>query len=211
MPSFQMLMELRGVLLGLSAILCIQVSSFASNERAEFDAQLGNAIAKLNREVAVDSEGSLRIAELLAREYGAREEEMKMAAENDLSWGEIAVFAYIQATTGRSFDEMIHEDARRDFWIYVEKAGMNYTKMADSLDQFIKQAERERNSRIFERLRASRRVHRLPDLGSGFGLFQEALDFRRIDSPSPIKVHTDPGARAKVVEDTGRQLAVIPN
>jgi hypothetical protein len=187
------------------------VSSFASNEKTDFDAQLGNAIAKLNREVAVDSEGSMRIAELLAREYGAREEEMKSAAQSALSWGEIAVFAYIQATTGRSFDEMIHEDARRDFWVYVEKAGMNYTKLADSLDQFIKQAEKERNSRIFERLRATRRVHRLPDLGSGFGLFQEALDFRRIDSPSPIKVHTDPGVRAKVVEETGRQLVVVPN
>jgi hypothetical protein len=56
--------------------------------------------------------------------------------------------------------------------------------------------EHERNSRIFDKLRASRKVHPLPDLGSGFGLFQEALDFRRIDS-SPTKLHPVAGGLAK--------------
>ena len=58
-------------------------------------------------------------------------------------------------------------------------------------------AERERNARIFDRLRASRKVHALPDLGSGFGLLQEALDFRRMDSPRPTKIHELPGELAK--------------
>ena len=89
------------------------------------------------------------------------------------------------------------ENARHDFWAYAEHAGMSCEKMAHSLENFLKRAERERNSRIFDRLRASRRVHPLPDLGSGFGLFQEALDLRRIDSPRPTKIHDDPGVLAK--------------
>ncbi|HSU88012.1 MAG TPA: hypothetical protein VLL56_04210, partial [Terriglobia bacterium] len=75
---------------------------------------------------------------------------------------------------------------------------MNCEKMTRSLGAFLKRVERERNSRIFDRLRASRRVHPLPDLGSGFGMFQEALDFRRIDSPhGPTKIHDFPGELAK--------------
>jgi hypothetical protein len=62
--------------------------------------------------------------------------------------------------------------------------------MIHSLDQFLKRVEEERNTRIFERIRANRRVQRMPDLGSGFGLLQEALDFRRLESPRPTKVHT---------------------
>jgi hypothetical protein len=69
--------------------------------------------------------------------------------------------------------------------------------MTHSLENFLKRAERERNSRIFDRLRASRRIHPLPDLGSGFGLFQEALDLRHIDLPQPGKVHAGSGALAK--------------
>src|SRR5437867_2853827 len=84
------------------------------------------------------------------------------------------------------------------FWSYAEDAGMNCTKMANSLDSFLKRIERERNSRIFDSLRASRMVHPLPDLGNGFGLFQEALDFRRIDSPrGPTKIHDFPGELTK--------------
>ena len=56
--------------------------------------------------------------------------------------------------------------------------------MARWFEGFQKRAEHERNTRIFDRLRASRKVHPMPDLGSGFGLFQEALDFRHIDIAS---------------------------
>ena len=92
---------------------------------------------------------------------------------------------------------MNQEDARRNFWAYAEDVGMNCEKMTHWLEGFQKRAERERNSRIFDRLRASRKVHALPDLGSGFGLLQEALDFRGIDSPRPTKVHDVPGGLAK--------------
>jgi len=74
---------------------------------------------------------------------------------------------------------------------------MSCEKMTHSLETFLKRAERERNSRIFDRLRASRRVHQLPDLGSGFGLFQEALDLRHFDLPQTTKVHAGSGALAK--------------
>ena len=112
---------------------------------------------------------------------------MKWALEKDLNWGAIAAMAYIQATVGRSFSELL--DARGDWGAYVQTVGMNPDKMARSLEKFLAVAEKERNSRIFERLRSSRRVHSLPDLGSGFGLFQETMDFRSINQPRPTKVH----------------------
>jgi hypothetical protein len=180
---------------GILLSLFVQTVAFASMGRAEFDEQLASAIAKLNREAVSGSENAYHLAELIRREYGTNEDQLKWAAEESLNWGEIAVFAYIHATTGRSFEEITRGNARDDFWTYAESAGMNCDKMAHSLNSFLKQAERERNSRIFERLRASRRVHPLPDLGNGFGLFQEALDFRRIDSPGPVKIHTNSGAR----------------
>ena len=92
---------------------------------------------------------------------------------------------------------MTREDARRDFWAYVERVGMSQEKMAHSMENFMRMAEKERNSRIFERLRLSRRIQAMPDLGSGFGLFQESLDFRRIDTPRPAKIHAASGVPTK--------------
>jgi hypothetical protein len=74
---------------------------------------------------------------------------------------------------------------------------MTADKMARNLESFLKMAEKERNTRIFQRLRVSRRIQPMPDLGSGFGLFQEALDFRRIDVPRPTKDHTAVSGKAK--------------
>jgi hypothetical protein len=157
-----------------------------------------SAIAGLDREASADAESPMLFAYLVQKEYGTREEELKWALDQKLNWGEITALAYIQASTGKSFAIMSHENAVRDFWSYAEDAGMNCTKMAHSLDGFLKRVERERNSRIFDRLRASRRVHALPDLGSGFGLVQEGLDFHRIDAPQgPTKIHEIPGELAK--------------
>lgn len=187
-------MRKRGTFLGLLFLtLAFGVPLFAGNNRPELSAgshqELTNAIAKLDREP--------QLAELIHKEYGTREEELQWAAERSLNWGDIAALAYIQATTGRSFAEMTEHDAREDFWTYAENAGMSCEKMARSLESFLKRAERERNSRILDRLRASRRIHALPDLGSGFGLFQEALDFRHIDLPQPTKTHAGAGILAK--------------
>jgi hypothetical protein len=66
---------------------------------------------------------------------------------------------------------------------------MSHEKMAASLDGLAHRAIRERNSRIFDRIRSAPRGGILPDLGAGFGLFQESLDFRQLDPPSPTKVH----------------------
>lgn len=190
-------MDMRTALLGILLVISTK-PLLAGSERTVFDAELSSAMTRLSREAAVDSDSSFRFAELVEREYGTSEEEMKWALERSLSWGEIAVLAYIQATTGRSFKEITDADAQHDFWTYLENTGMSYQKMNKSLEHLYKQAEKERNSRIFARLRGSRHVRRLPDLGSGFGLFQEALDFRRIDTPAPTKVHSDAGGRAKV-------------
>jgi hypothetical protein len=158
---------------------------------------LSDTLAKLDREAAKSPEGAMLLADLLHNEFGTSAEELQWAMDHNMSWGEIAALAYIQATTGKSFADMNRENARRNFWTYAENAGMSCEKMTHWFGGFQKRVERERNTRIFDRLRASRRVHPLPDLGSGFGLFQEALDFRHIDLPRPTKIHEIPGALAK--------------
>src|SRR5215468_7792807 len=160
-------------------------------------AALTNVIARLDREASIDSDGGMLMADLIEKAYGTREDELKWGLDQKVGWGDMTALAYIQATTGKSFEEMIQESARRDFYSYAENAGMSCEKMLRSLDDFLRRAERERNTRIFERLRASRRVYPMPDLGNGFGLFQEALDFRHIDIPQPTKIHGLPGELAK--------------
>jgi hypothetical protein len=169
----------------------------AESESAELSQLLRNTISKLDREGALNPGGAMLMADLLDREFGTRYEELQWAMDQHMSWGETTAMAYIQATTGKSFSEMNQEQARSNFWAYAENAGMSCEKMARWMDGFRKRVERERNSRIFDRLRASRTVHPLPDLGSGFGLLQEALDFRGIDSPRPTKIHDLPGGLAK--------------
>ena len=181
-----------GVLLVTLALGAAVLEAAASPELV-----LSNTLMKLNREASMDSEGLILLADMLQKEFGARPDEISWGIRQKMTGGEIAALAYIQATTGKSFAQMDQEDARRNFWTYAENAGMSCEKMAHWLEAFQKRAERERNSRIFERLRASRRVHPLPDLGSGFGLFQEALDFRRIDSPQPTKLHNVSGELGK--------------
>jgi hypothetical protein len=169
----------------------------AAVTRAEFETRVGDIMSRLNREAATP-EGMVLVGELIQQEYAAPFEELKWGVEHDLSWGEIAAFAYIRATTGQSFLQLDDAAAERDLWGFAENAGMNADKMANSLSKFLKRVESERNTRIFERMRSSRRVSRLPDLGSGFGLLQETLDFRRLESPRPTKDHTlNPGGLSK--------------
>ncbi len=182
----------------LLVVLCSVPLFGADSANAESGAVLTSAISRLNHEASNNNETPVVFVYLIRKEFGTREGELKWALDQKLNWGEITAFSYIQATTGRSFAEMSLDNAQRDFGFYVENSGMNGTKMARSLDGFLKRVERERNSRIFDTLRASRRVHALPDLGNGFGLFQEALDFHRIDSPrGPAKVHEIPPELAK--------------
>ena len=187
-----------GTFLGLLfATFVSSASLFGHSGSPEPSATLQTTIAMLNHEASLDIEGSIRLAELIQKEFGTREEELRWASKQSLSWGEIAALAYIQATIGKSFREIAQEDAVGNLWSYAENAGMSREKMAHSLESFLKRTERERNSRIFDRLRTSRRIHPLPDVGSGFGLFQEALDFRRIDTPRPTKIHETGGVVAK--------------
>ncbi|PYS01394.1 MAG: hypothetical protein DMG16_12935 [Acidobacteria bacterium] len=193
-------MTIRRTFLGLLLlVLLFGVPLFAAGSgNAEPGAVLTSAISRLDHEASNNNETPVVFVYLLRKEFGTGEAELKWALDQKLNWGQITALSFIQATTGRSFAEMSRDNAPRDFWSYAENAGMNSTKMARSLDGFLKRVERERNSRIFDSLRASRRVHALPDLGNGFGLFQEALDFRRIDSPrGPTKVHEIPGELGK--------------
>jgi hypothetical protein len=181
----------------LFAAMTLDASLAEAARPPELPVVLSNTLAKLDREAAMDSDGLILLGDLLQKDFGTRADEINWGIAQKMSGGEIAALAYIQATTGKSFAQMNQEEARRNFWAYAENAGMSCEKMAHWLEGFQKRVERERNSRIFDRLRVSRKVHPLPDLGSGFGLFQEALDFRRIDSPQPTKLHNVPGELAK--------------
>lgn len=192
-------MSLRRTFLGLLFVaLAWSTPAFSSGRSTpEPDAVVNNAILKLDHEVSKDTESAALLADLIEKEFGTQEEELKWGLEQKVGWGGLTALALIQATTGKSFAEMVQDGARRDFWAYAENAGMSGDKMARSLDDFLKRAERERNTRIFDKLRVSRRVHPIPDLGNGFGLFQEALDFRHIDVQQPTKIHDVPGELAK--------------
>ena len=172
--------------------MLVALPARAAVSRAEFDAQMQSTMTRLNAE-AVGVDGIALLGQLVQNEYGTPAEEMQWAVDHDLSWGAIAAFAYVRATTGQSFSELEKYAIERDFWGYVEQAGMSPDKMANSLDQFLKRVQKERNTRIFERVRSDRRVLRMPDIGTGFGLLQETLDFRRLESPRPTKVHTTGG------------------
>lgn len=192
-------MRIGRTFLGLLFVALVwSVPVFSSGRPApEPNAVVNNAILKLDREVSKDTESSELLADLIEKEFGTQEEELKWGLEQKLGWGGMTALALIQASTGKSFAEMVQEGARRDFWAYAENAGMSGDKMAHALDDFMRRAERERNTRIFGKLRASRRIHPIPDLGNGFGLFQEALDFRHIDVQQPTKIHDVPGELAK--------------
>jgi hypothetical protein len=170
------------LVLGVSPVL-------AEATQAEFDAQVKGILAKLNAEAAAPEVAGI-LGNLIQREYDTPAEEMQWALNRGLPWGSIATLAYIRATTGESFSALEMKAVEKDLWTSIEKAGMNADKMARSLGQLLKRVEEERNTRIFEQVRLSRKVARMPDLGSGFGLLQETLDFRRLETPRPTKIHT---------------------
>jgi hypothetical protein len=189
-PTLNIGLALMRKILTALAIFTMASTLHAGTPRAAFDTGIANVMAKMNREAAA-ADGMSRLAVLIQAEYGTSIEELRWAVDREFSWGEIATFAYIQATNGRSFSELKDQQAAGNYWQYAEKAGMSTDKMLRSLEQFSKRVERERNSRIFEQMRNTRTVARTPDVGSGFGLFQDALDFRRIqDNPGPPKVYT---------------------
>src|SRR5579884_934967 len=152
----------------LAGMLFASALLAAADPRTELASEVSRIILRLNREAQADSAEPALLSGMLQREYGLSASDLKWAVDHSVAWGDIAALAYIRATTGRTFEAMVNADARRDFESYAENAGMNPQKMAHSLEAFLKTTEKERNSRIFERLRASRAIQTMPDLGSGF-------------------------------------------
>src|SRR3954451_24987249 len=119
-------MRIRRTFLGLLfAALGLSASAFASGRSSPAPtAVLSNVISRLDREASIDSDGPSLLADLIEKAYGTREDELKWGMERKLSWGDMTALAYIQATIGKSFEEMIQENARHDFYSYAENAGM---------------------------------------------------------------------------------------
>ena len=164
--------------------------------RAGGEARLRGVVDQLNDDVGRDPGLAAAYAAMLVSEYGTSRSEIVWALDQDISWGQIAILSYVQATTGHSFEMLaaarVHTNERNTLE-YATGMEMSHDKMTQSLEGFTARTVRERNSRIFDRLRISRRVDSLPDLGAGFGLFQEALDLRGLGPHDPIKVHSGSG------------------
>ena len=187
-----------GIAIGtLFLTLVVSASVFATDDVTGFETKVGQTAEDLDAEVATARYLPAVFQEMLRNEYGTSQAEVRWALDQSFSWGRIAVLSYIQATTGRSFEELTAAQAHVDILGFTAKAEMSPDKMIGSLEGFRKRLRRERNSIIFDRLRMARRIEALPDLGSGFGLFQEALDFRRIDAPRPIKIHSGSAGLAR--------------
>src|SRR4051812_26793983 len=105
-------MRIRRIAIGLlTGLLLSSIAGFAADPKAEFDVQLNRAIVKLNHEAEIDVQGPVLLAELMQREYGTRAEEMRWAVGHSINWGDMTALAYIQATTGRTFELLMNEGA----------------------------------------------------------------------------------------------------
>ena len=100
-------MRIRTFLGVLFAIPALAVPLFAAASGSPgLNAAFTNALTKLDREASMDAEGPMLLVDLIEKQYGTREEELKWGMAHKLSWGEISALAYIQATTGKSFAEL---------------------------------------------------------------------------------------------------------
>ncbi len=183
----------KNILVGvLGCLLGVSVAAHSEDGDFSFEDRVANVVRQFDADVAADAGFPGVLALLLAAEYGTPQADFAWALEESISWGHIAVLSYVGATTGRKFEELAREDAHGNTSGFVVRMEMSQDRMVNSLEALASTAVRERNSRIFDRLRSTRRFDVLPDLGAGFGLFQEALDFRQIGPPSPTKVHVGP-------------------
>jgi len=182
-------MRVCGAVLALLTVGGWISGSLLASGKAESDLPLNQIVQKLNHEATLDVDSAARIIALIQHEYTTRDSELKWATEMSIPLGDVVALAHIQAATGRTFAELTAGNARLDFGEYAEKAGMSRDKMARSLENFLKEAQRARNTQIFERLRITRKISSMTDVGSGFGLLQESLDFSYISVSQPIKVN----------------------
>jgi hypothetical protein len=190
-----------GVVVCLLALSVLPAAWSASqNGDAGFDERVVRVVDQFEADVEADRGFVAVLAGMLREEYRTPPSELYWASQESISWGHIAVLSYLQATTGRGFEELVDQaaNARDDEFVrnfvadFVAQMEMSPDRMVQSLEALARTAVRERNSRIFDRLRSARALTLTPDLGAGFGLFQEALDFRQLGAASPTKVHVDP-------------------
>jgi hypothetical protein len=185
------------LIVAVGCLLALSGAADAADQGSSFPDNVEKVIRGLDADVAADRGLSSVLTVLYGSEYGTPQAELAWAARESISWGRIAVLSYLRATTGRGFSELVREGAHSDVAGFVARMEMSHDRMLNSLENLARMAARERNSRIFDRLRSSRRFGALPDLGAGFGLFQEALDFRQIGPASPTKIHSGPAFLSK--------------
>ena len=187
--------------IGLASMLLV-AAPVAGRGQAEPDRISDEGVRRIVRQFSTDGRVDRAFAgilvERLGLEYRTPVSELRWAAEQvtdtpaetgGFGWGDVAVLAYLQASTGWSFSELVDVGAHKDFPFFVDTLEMSHQRMAASFETLADQVIRERNSMMFDRIRSAPRSGGLEDLGAGFGLFQESLDFRQLDPPGPTKVH----------------------
>lgn len=187
----------------LGFVLVSPLTARAAGGDPSFEERVGDVVRQFDADVAADSGFSGVLSLMLATEYGTPQDDLEWALEHSIDWGRIAILSYMGATTGRGFGELALAHADTDVAGFLAQMELSPDKMIDSLEGLARRVARERNSKIFDRLRSARDFSALPDLGAGFGLFQEALDFRQIEPPAPTKLHTGPAFLVK--GDGGKQ------
>ena len=187
----------RGILAGMLSLgLAVAGSAQTRADGRKFEDRLLGVADQLNGDFLSDPGLAGLYAQMLGEEYGTAQSQFVWALDQDISWGQIAILSYVQATTGSSFEKLAAAGAHlnaANTLKYATGMEMSHDKMTQSLEGFAARAVEERNSRIFDLLRVSRRADTLPDLGAGFGLFQEALNLRELGPADPIKVHSGSG------------------
>jgi hypothetical protein len=187
----------KNILAGLMGCLLLVPLAAHSADDASFEDRVGEVVRQLDADVDADPGFPAVLAVLLATEYGTAQQDFQWALGESISWGHIAVLSYVRATTGREFSALVSANAHIETEGYVTQKEMSPDRMLNSLEGLARVVARERNSRVFDRLRSQRRFDALPDLGAGFGLFQEALDFRQIGPAGPSKIHSGPAFLGK--------------
>lgn len=184
----------------LAGVLVFFLASPAAARQSAADSRIRETVGRFNADAALDPGFAGILVGLLGIEYRTPASELRWARDRveagedgedqpGFGWGDVAVLAYLQAATGWDFPELVEAGAHKDFPDFVDTMEMSHERMAASFDTLAGQAIRERNSMIFDRIRSAPRSGGLEDLGAGFGLFQESLDFRQLDPPRPTKVH----------------------
>ena len=130
----------RRILTGLLSLrLAATGSAQAVADRASIEDRLSGVVSQLNGDLQSDPGLAALYADMLRDQYGTAQSELVWALDQDVSWGQIAILSYVQATTGTSFSELAEVAGHRNITNILQYATgmeMSHDKMTQSLEGF---------------------------------------------------------------------------